>query len=277
MIDATGTTTYAYDALARMTGKTDPGGLTQAYAYDVASQRIKLVDPDGGVRTYAYDADGHTVVFQDPTGSLTTLQYDADGQKTTVIFGEGPRRLFVYDAAGQTTRIVEQKSAGTELASSTYTYDANGNRTGILWGTGMRTTYQYDGRDRLTEDATSGLNTHTYDYSYDGVDNRLTCTETGNLATSTIDAAQRPVTSVEAGVGTTTFTYDPNGNLTNVVSPDGSLITMSYDKENRLKVHQSGASVATYGYDGGGLKRLELVDGVATTLLWDSIDYLGEV
>jgi hypothetical protein len=46
-------------------------------------------------------------------------------------------------------------------------------------------------------------------------------------------------------------------------------ITMSYDKENRLSVHQSGASVATYAYSGDGLKRLELVDGVATTLVWD--------
>ena len=51
---------------------------------------------------------------------------------------------------------------------------------------------------------------------------------------------------------------------------------MSYDKENRLKVHQSGSSTATYTYDGDGMKRLELVDGAAATILWDGADYLGE-
>jgi len=37
-----------------------------------------------------------------------------------------------------------------------------------------------------------------------------------------------------------------------------------------------GASVATYAYSGDGLKRLEFVDGAATTLIWDGSDYLGE-
>jgi len=69
---------------------------------------------------------------------------------------------------------------------------------------------------------------------------------------------------------------DLNGNLTKVTNPDGSLITMIYDKENRLKVHESGSSVATYTYSGDGLKRLELVDGVAATLIWDGTDYLAE-
>ena len=75
-------------------------------------------------------------------------------------------------------------------------------------------------------------------------------------------------------MGTTTYAYDLNGSLVNVASPGSPPITMSYDKENRLAVHQSGASVATYTYAGDGLKRLELVDGAATTLVWDGSDYL---
>jgi hypothetical protein len=82
------------------------------------------------------------------------------------------------------------------------------------------------------------------------------------------------VTTVENTVGTTTFGYDLNGSLTNAASPGSPPITMSYDKENRLAVHQSGASTATSTYSGDGLKRLELVNGVATTLVWDGSDYL---
>jgi len=44
--------------------------------------------------------------------------------------------------------------------------------------------------------------------------------------------------------------------------------------QNRLAVHQSGPSVATYTYDGNGLKRLEVVDRAATTLVWDGSEYL---
>jgi hypothetical protein len=51
---------------------------------------------------------------------------------------------------------------------------------------------------------------------------------------------------------------------------------MSYDKENRESVRQQGSSIATYTYAGDGLKRTELVDGAATTLIWDGGDYLGE-
>jgi YD repeat-containing protein len=80
---------------------------------------------------------------------------------------------------------------------------------------------------------------------------------------------------LENTVGTTTYSYDLNGNTTSVVLPPGKPpVTMSYDKENRLTVHQSGSSVATYAYDGFGLKRVEYVDGALTTLIWDGTDYL---
>jgi len=45
MQDGTGTTTYAYDAASRTTGKTDPGALSQTYAYDAAGQRTRTTKP----------------------------------------------------------------------------------------------------------------------------------------------------------------------------------------------------------------------------------------
>jgi YD repeat-containing protein len=108
---------------------------------------------------------------------------------------------------------------------------------------------------RLTGDVTVGTNAHVYTYAYDGCGNRLTSTETGNLATTTYNAAQQIGTTLENTVGTTTYSYDLNGNTTSVVLPPGKPpVTMSYDKENRLAVHQSGSSVATYAYDGCRLR-----------------------
>ena len=274
MNDWNGSTTYAFDPLNRMVGKTDPGALNQAYAYDKASQRVNLTDPDGGIRTYAYDNDGRLTVFQDASGGLTTNQYDSDGRLATALCASGIQQRTAYDAVGQTVSMAHVSGSGSILQFQTFSCDGNGNRTAIVDLIGAWTTYLYDPKDRLEGDNSSGTNSHAYSYVYDGVDNRSACNETGNLASSTFNAAQRIVTTVENSVGTTTYVYDPNGNVIEVVNPDGSVITMSYDKENRESVHQDAASVATYTYAGDGLKKTEYVDGALTTLVWDDDDYL---
>ncbi len=52
------------------------------------------------------------------------------------------------------------------------------------------------------------------------------------------------------------------------------MTTLSYEKENRLSRHENGGVIATYLYDGDGKKRVELVSGAYTTLVWDGEDYL---
>ncbi len=148
------------------------------------------------------------------------------------------------------------------------------NRKTILDLNGTSTTYGYDAKSRLTQDATTGPNTHTYDYSYDLTDNRLTSNETGSAITWSYDAASR-LTTAASGAGPWTFSYSDNGNLTVVLEARKDPVTMAYDMENRLAVHKQmdpsqdppELSVASYTYDGDGLKRRELVDGAATTLI----------
>ena len=54
-------------------------------------------------------------------------------------------------------------------------------------------------------------------------------------------------------------------------------LTMTYDEENRLRQLQSGATIATYSYDGDNLKRTEMaLNGAITTLVWDGDEYLQE-
>ena len=137
----------------------------------------------------------------------------------------------------------------------------------------MLSTYTMDAKNRLTKDVTTVENAHTYDYTYNGSDDLLSSTESGSLVQFLVDASNRLVTSVSGGL-TTTYTFDLNGNLTSAQDNTG-ITTMSYEKENRLSVHQSAsASVATYQYGLDGLKAIENVDGAITTLVWDGSDYL---
>jgi YD repeat-containing protein len=68
--------------------------------------------------------------------------------------------------------------------------------------------------------------------------------------------------------------HDGTGSLTKVQEPTGALVTMSYDNENRLRVHQSGSTVTTYACQYDGMKRTEAVGAAVTTLVWDGSDCL---
>ncbi|MDI9640029.1 hypothetical protein QM565_30435 [Geitlerinema splendidum] len=77
-----------------------------------------------------------------------------------------------------------------------------------------------------------------------------------------------------------TFVYDDNGNQ---ISAHGAIwsgtpvaVSMSYDYENRVKVHHDVTSgeKTTYTYSADGLKRSERSGSNITTLVWDGSDYL---
>lgn len=72
MSDSTRMTTYAFDSVNRMSGKTDPGSLSQGYSYDVAGQSTKLVDPDGGTRTFTFDSNSRMSSLVLPNGTGMT-------------------------------------------------------------------------------------------------------------------------------------------------------------------------------------------------------------
>lgn len=244
------------------------------YGYDAASQRTTLIDPDGGVRTYTYDLDSRLETYTDPQNRKATYQYDAGGRETTIILGSGTRRRTTYDAASQVVSIIDQTSTNIMRARYTFSYDQVGNRESVRDNLGQISTYAYDAKNRLTQDATVGLNTHTYDYSYDTTDNRLTSNETGTNATWTYDLAGRMVTSLEGSV-LTTYTFGDNGNLQEVAPAGADATTMTYDKENRMVSHKEGTTLSSMTYDGDGFKRSEISSTGRTTLIWDGSNYLG--
>ena len=96
---------------------------------------------------------------------------------------------------------------------------------------------------------------------------------------STYDAANRPVTTVQ-GSGTTTYTSDANGNLTGIIAAS-SRTTMTYDKENRMASYQKQSGpvappVWRTIYNGDGQRVAQGTALPLTRILWDGSDYLQE-
>jgi YD repeat-containing protein len=108
------------------------------------------------------------------------------------------------------------------------------------------------------------------------VGNRTLKVEDGARTTLVYDACNQLLTSEDAG-GTTTFTYDENGNQTVVQKPSGARTTQVWDYENRLvKTIQPSGGVTSMSYDADGL-RLKKEDATGTKLfMWDDQNYLAE-
>ncbi|GAA5528323.1 polymorphic toxin-type HINT domain-containing protein [Herpetosiphon gulosus] len=264
MVDGSGLTTYTYDALERMTTRSQNGVTITT-----------TIAPDARSVTTEYWGTGSVEATRDPMGRTTTMsawnapatQYTYRGATTAVTAMDRPalgqQTTHRYRADGALLQI--RYGPNTDL---TYTRDAVGLPTMLaetLNGQALTTQLAYDARQRVvavtqTSDLAS-VPASSQHYTLDAVGNRL---HDGTAATThTYDAADQ----VQA------FTYDQAGNLLD----DGQTI-YSYDGANRLRQTQSATMTVAYGYNGWGTLVTETIThGLVVThtlLLWDETSTL---
>jgi YD repeat-containing protein len=245
-------TKYGYDADGEQTTAIPPDGnvpnansanFTTVTAYNADGLTSSSTDAGGQgatvtprVTSYGYDADGNQVSVTDPRGYATTTTYDAADEPTVVTDPLGNSNLTCYDANGIVSQTVPPAGVaannltaaacpvdypagyGHRLASdaTTYTLDANGNATVV------------------TTPAPAGQTGHeTITTTYNGDGNPTTTTgppaSNGGPNQVTVDSydAKGQLTSETDGYGTadastTTYCYDPNGDQTAVIVPNGN-------------------------------------------------------
>ena len=153
------------------------------------------------------------------------------------------------------TSLENRKSDQTLVSSYAYGHDDAGNRTSMTEANGDVTSYTYDNVYRLTDETKrdSGNNVlYRYQYTYDGVGNRLTENNAGEI-TYTYDSNNK-LTQLVGPSGTTTFGYDDNGNMTSMVQPGPVTTTYGYNYENRLASVTNPSYNANYTYAADGLR-----------------------
>jgi RHS repeat-associated protein len=233
--DTNGTITNAYDALGRMSSTADVFGLTLTYSYDTAGRRTLVQDSKNGVLTSVYDSGNRLTSRQLAGSGVTQALVDLTYTSRNELSG-----LTRYSDVLRTTL------AGT----TSYAYDDASRVTSIISknaaGTALSTyTYLFDNADRVTQESWwSGASNGTHTYAYD---------TTSQL---TLD-------------GTTSYSYDPNGNRTQVG-------TYTYGQPNDNRVTNDG--VYTYGYDAEG-NRVTKSKGSGptldlTTYTYDNLNHL---
>ncbi len=233
---STGSDTYGYDALSRVTGVThaDSNASHTYYGSNVTSEGglgsqlcssstyglgypSLYADEKGKLRETWTDALGRVIEVDEPdaaTGSLTDgselatcYSYDALGDLTQVVQGI-QTRTYSYDMLGRLTSATTPESGTT-----TYSYSGcSGDPSNVCSRTDARnitTTYAYDALNRLTSKSYSD-GTPTADFSYDQSSATIGSWSSGTLANTKGRLTEATTGSTQTGL---VYSYDPMGRV----------------------------------------------------------------
>ena len=253
--DCDGNLEREWDANHPSAGKTNPA--TRVYAYDALDRLTSVTEPWGGagggtaVTSYGYDVQDHLTSVTDAEGTTTTYTFSDRDLMTEELSPVSGTTVHTYDAHGS-----PETSTDARSVTVTRIYDVADRVTFLDYpDSTLDTTFTYDdpgvpfSKGRLTAITRDGL---SVDYAY--------------------DRFGRPTQD-----GELTYTYDKNGNRTEIGYPGGEVARYTHDfadREATLDFEPAGGSPepvvtsASY-YARGPLSSLELANGLTETRVHD--------
>ena len=272
-------TSYANDALDRLTSTTMPGGGTTSYAYDTLGRMTSRHHPDADATTlYKYD-------------DLGRVRFSQDARQRAA--GTGRVTYTVYDEFGRVTRVGEAVADFSRLdPEQSYPFENDASS----W----RSRMTYDGGDLVAGDPVAGNGAASGGPNY--AQGRLSKVEENTDADAAAEVVHRyaydhlgnvRVKQVEieglTGAKTATYTHDLAGRVTRLVYPDGAQARYAYDGAGRLSRvgDANGNTLAAYTHTAAGNIATHIVgqgagdttaDGVVTgTYTYNPREWVTEI
>ncbi|MEQ8937797.1 MAG: RHS repeat-associated core domain-containing protein, partial [Gammaproteobacteria bacterium] len=266
-------TTFTYDNNGRLATVTDPAGRVSTFEFDVLGNLTQITYPDNTFETFEYDDRHLMVAHEDENQNRYTDRYDAFGRiidgtlpDGTVIAATGKTTIGLVDvnsgigSASNPAPIARPADANSEYV------DGRGNPSSKELDRHGRTTVEVDEVGRVTthiRDTDSNATQTTRPIgsvvtrTFDSFGNVLTQREEFNGATTSYNYDNFSlVTSVTNPRNhTTTINRDPaTGNPLSIVNDLGHTTTMTYNSQGLVETMTSpNGLVTSYTYNAQGL------------------------
>jgi RHS repeat-associated protein len=294
MVTPNETHSFAYDVSYRVSSNTQPNRGTISYTY-YADDTVATYSLSSLSTNYAYYPDGslNTLIWS-PVAGQFKYAYSLVGQYQSIAFPNGQSRNYSYDDQGRLLQLANLAAGGANLATYAYSYDYNyttatytrlgqtASMTASVPSQGLSnhlTTYEYDQLYQLTKatyPSVAPFNGEVDSWTYDAIGNRLTNTVNGSTQTYSYQKIGANPNNWQRLLsdGSTTYTYDANGNAATVNGPAGSF-TLGFDKLDRL-ASITGSTTASYVYDYQGRRSSKTTGGTTYPYMYDGLNELSE-
>ena len=258
----------AYDAQDNVTSRDDFAGNKICYAYDL-SRNLETKRVEGLTAA----AVCSTALSSPPTGArLISTQWHPDWRLETRI--AEPKKLTTITYNGQ----------GATCAPSTVLVD--GKPPAVVCTRTEQATTDETGASGFAATVTGTARTWRYTYTTYG--RVLTATDPNNRTTTTsyhpdndADLGKRGnVACITNAANHTTFItdYNPHGQPTRIVDPNGVVTVLTYDPRMRLTSRTVGNEATVFGYDPvGQMTSVNLPDGARLTYTYDAAHRLTAI
>ena len=272
-----------YDTRDRLIETIDPDDGVTKFEYDFSDNLISVVDSLNNQTTFVYDNRDRLIVEIDPLFDITSYTYDAENNLTSTTDRNGRQIDYTYD---EIDRLIQETWVGASQVID-YNYDKASNLNSVT-DEFSALAFTYDNRDRIEtidNGGTPGAPNVLLNYTYDGVDNILSVTDTingteGGTNEYSYDFLNRLTTLTQSGNNVSDkrvdFGYNQIGQFTSIDRfsdlTGTQLVTSTdyiYDNLNRLETltHNNGTSdIAFYdfGYDAASrISQITDIDGVS--------------
>jgi RHS repeat-associated protein len=250
---ASDATTYSYDAQGDRTAMTTPAPAGQSGSEST---------------TYTYDGNGNVLTTTTPpaTGStddVTVDSYNAAGLLASQTTGYGTSAVstttYCHDPNGDTTSVVMPDGNTSGLAACETSSPWAVSSTAYPTQAGYQTTSSYDSAGEpvatTTPATTAAPSGATTSYTFDAAGNMLTSTDPDGVTTTWTYTPANLISTISysgSSAHSVTDTYDANGNKTATTDGTGSS-SYVWDPFGELTSAQNGSGqTVTYGYDADG-------------------------
>jgi len=276
------TINYTLNTAGKATTTTtkDSGGTTKksfTATYDVLGDMLTLVGSAGATQTttFAYDGNQNRTSVEDANSKTTSLAWDALNRPSTITDALTHTAAPTYNNLDYVTAQTDFLTYSTSFTRDafgnaisrvspdagtwSFTFDGDNNLTGITDARSVASTNTYDAVDRLTATSITGYSGEAIAYTYDstsggnkGIGHLTSWTDESGSGSRVFNNFGR-VTSETRVIGgktyTTSYSYDLNNRITEIIYPSGRYVDYSYDSTGYLTTittkPSSGGSVTT--------------------------------